>query len=377
MDTSASSSLSSHVSTQAHALMTAAGYDNAHAVDELLADLLTADETTTPWPSQISDDHTPVEFSLALDHGQRPTVRILAEALAARPSLAANLHAAQHLLERWASRYSLAMGQYQQVADLFAGAPPDSQFAVWFSVVLRRRNVPRIKVYLNPQCRGTRHSVALVVTAMRRLGLGGAYPALQAAAIQPGGRYSFLALDLHHGPRSRIKVYASHAATATDADAARAAAVVPGVDTDEVTTFCRLAAGDTLGSATSRPLVSSYTFVDGDSCHPSGYSLYVPIRSHVTDDRQARDRAIALARRYGHDAGLVDEAITAIARRDLAAGVGLIPHIAVRLGDRAPGLTVYLSSEAYRVSPPRPRTAFPPMSGPTRPERSGSSPEPR
>ncbi|GAA4215299.1 tryptophan dimethylallyltransferase family protein [Actinocatenispora rupis] len=350
-------SLSAHVRSQAAALMTVAGYDDTTAVNDILADLLATgaacDATTPPWPSDISDDHSPVEFSVALDHGQRPTVRILGEAVADDPGCEANLAAAQRLLQRWSRRYNLDLSRYEKIADLFLSTPPVSPFALWFSLVFRHQHPPQIKVYLNPQCRDAHHSWHLVAEAMQRLGLGAAHRTLASAARRPGAGFSFVALDLHHGARSRIKIYLSHTPTATAEDAVAAAVAVPGIDLDEVAQFCRLAAGDSIGHG-ARPLVSGFTFVQSDTDQPSGYSLYVPIRCHVTDDAQARDRALTLAHRYGHDAGLIDRAIAGVARRDLADGVGLIPHVSLRLGAHPPGLTVYLSSEAYHATAPRP-----------------------
>ncbi|BCJ39314.1 prenyltransferase [Actinocatenispora thailandica] len=358
------SSLYEYANGQLQALTAAVGRADDHGAGALLADLLgtDSDRRTTcapPWPSDVSDDHTPVEFSVALDHGRQPTIRVLAEALAAQPGLGANMDAARRLLATWARRYRLSLDRYHQVADLFLSAPPVSQFALWFSLVFKAAQQPAIKVYFDPNCRGREHAADRVAESLNRLNLGHAYPTLRRYAMRPDAaegdldRYTFFALDLHDGPRSRVKVYVSHH-DATAADAARAAAAAPGVDADEVAEFCRLAGGDATVFG-GRPLVSSYTFVEGDSDRPSGYSLYVPIRSYVTDDVEARDRVLALADRYGHDTGLIDRAIDAVARRDLADGVGLLAHVSLRLGDGRPGLTVYLSSEAYRVEPPRRR----------------------
>jgi len=88
---------------------------------------------------------------------------------------------------------------------------------------------------------------------------------------------------------------------------------------------------------------------------PVGYSIYVPIRGYVSDDREARVRVMALLDRYGFDGAVFERAITALTQRLLLDGVGLIAHVSLRLGPPRPGVTVYLSSEAYRVNPPRSR----------------------
>src|SRR5262249_52513475 len=88
---------------------------------------------------------------------------------------------------------------------------------------------------------------------------------------------------------------------------------------------------------------------------PVGYSLYVPIRSYVRDDDEARDRVMALLTRHGFDGSALDRAITAVTQRPLDAGVGLIAHVSLRLGRPRPGVTVYLSPGPHRVSPRPPR----------------------
>jgi hypothetical protein len=94
----------------------------------------------------------------------------------------------------------------------------------------------------------------------------------------------------------------------------------------------------------------------------------VPIRSYVSDDEEARDRVAALLERYGFDSVELDRIITALTRRPLREGVGLIAHVSLRLGLPRPGVTVYLSAEAYQVSPPRPRRQPTAMFDAQRPE---------
>jgi hypothetical protein len=100
--------------------------------------------------------------------------------------------------------------------------------------------------------------------------------------------------------------------------------------------------------------VGSYTFL-GDIGRPAGYSAYVPIRSYVSDDEEARYRVVTLLDRYGFDSTELDRIIAALVNRPLHEGVGLIAHISLRLGPPRPGVTVYLSAEAYQVAPPRER----------------------
>jgi hypothetical protein len=179
---------------------------------------------------------------------------------------------------------------------------------------------------------------------------------VRSRALRPGAddadRPAFFALDLHDTETSRIKLYVSQH-HADLADVARAATVVDGVDPIEVAEFCRVATGSA-GPYSRRPVLSSYTFAAGAD-RPVGYSVYVPIRSYVTDDAQARHRTRTLLSRHGVDPDRLDPAIAAVAARPLEDGVGLIAHVSLRLGRPRPGVTVYLSSEAYHVRAPQPQ----------------------
>jgi DMATS type aromatic prenyltransferase len=306
------------------------------------------------WPSDIADDHSPVEWSVAFNNAEPPALRVLAEVSAAEPGLEANTEAAYSFLAANAARFGLTTARLDTIRDVFAPAQPAGSFALWCSLVFRHGRDPEFKVYLNPEVAGVDRAPELVEEALGRLGLGGAYRTMLARSIRPGelgrrDRLSFFALDLHDGPQARVKLYVSHH-DAEAADAARAAAVVPGIVPDDVAGFCRAAGGP--GRFDRRPLVGSYTLTGGAD-QPVGYSVYVPIRDYVDDDLQARDRVVGLLAQHGFGTAPLHRSIAAVSRRPLGAGVGLIAHVSLRLGPPRPGVTVYLSAEAYHVTPPR------------------------
>ncbi|MDI6104184.1 tryptophan dimethylallyltransferase family protein [Actinoplanes sp. NEAU-A12] len=307
------------------------------------------------WPSGVADDHTPIEFSLAYNETEPPALRILAEVLAPAPGVAENMAATYAFLHRHADRYGLSTRRLDMVRDLFAGDRTTGDFGLWISLVFRAGRRPEFKVYFNPEVTGAERAPEIVAEALRRLGLGDAYARMLDHAVRPGelgrrDRLTFFALDLHDGPQARVKLYLSHHDAGPE-DAARAAAAVDGVDPAEVAAFCvdsgRAARFD------GRPLVDSYTITEGVG-RPVGYSIYVPIRDYVGDDRQAHHRMLPLLDRYGFDPAFLDRAIAAVTDRPLDDGVGLLAHVSLRLGPPRPGMTVYLSSEAYQVMPPRP-----------------------
>ncbi|RAK43203.1 DMATS type aromatic prenyltransferase [Actinoplanes lutulentus] len=343
-----------HLGGQIRRLCDVVGIDPATPV-ELLSELLGAHgsrplDAPPAWPSDVADDHTPIEFSIAYNDSEPPALRILAEAFGTTPGVRANALATYDFLHAQAERYGLSTRRLEAVRDLFATESPQGDFVLWLSLVFRNGHPPEFKVYFNPEVHGADHSPELVARALDRLGLGSAYQMMLSQAIREGelgrkDRLTFFALDLQDGPQARVKLYLSHH-DAQAGDVARAASVVDGVDPAQVAEFCELA-GRTERFA-GRPLVGSYTITQGAE-RPNGYSIYVPIRSYVADDQEARERVLPLLERYRFDPAMLDKAIAAVTSRSLDSGVGLIAHVSLRLGPPRPGMTVYLSSEAYQV----------------------------
>jgi DMATS type aromatic prenyltransferase len=366
-------SLCEHLSGQLARLCDVARTDSDAPLD-LLGDLLgpagSSPLSEPPaWPSKVADDHTPVEFSIAFNEGESPTLRILGEALGSPPDAATNLSAAYRFLGTQAHRYGLSTSRLDRVRDLFDTERPRGGFALWYSLVLRGDRRPEFKVYLNPELRGVERAPDLVAEALHRLGLGTSYQTMLDHGVRPGqlgraDRLTFFALDLHDGPQARVKLYLTHH-DAEVRDVVRAAGVVDGIDAAEIAEFCT-AAGGGAGPFSGRPLVDSYTFTEGVD-EPVGYSIYVPIRGYVSDDEVARDRVAALLARYGFDTAEFDRAIAAVTQRPLRGGVGLIAHVSLRLGPPRPGVTVYLSAEAYGVTAARPRRVPAPRKPAVRP----------
>lgn len=349
-------SLREHVGGQLARLGVASGLPDTRSAQTLLRELLGpagGRALTQPpsWPSNIADDHTPVEFSLALAADRAPTLRILGEALPAEPGPAANLRHARELLARWAPEYGLTMDRLDRVADLFLPDVPAGLFGLWFSLVFPPAGPPAIKVYLDPAVRGADSAPELVEEGLRRLGLAAGYGPLR-ARMTDRDHFTFFALDLHDRAGSRVKVYVAHEHATTD-DIVRATGAATDVDPATVVEFCAQAGGGH-GPFDNQPLLSGYTFLDSDADRPSGYSLYMPIRGYVRDDSEARQRAAKLLANHGLDADVLDRAVGALTDRSMDSGVGLIAHVSLRLGGGAPGITLYLSSEAYAAAEPNP-----------------------
>jgi hypothetical protein len=352
-------SLREHTSDQLRNLCAAIGLPDAEeavsVLTLLLGDLGDRALAAPPlWASHVSDDLTPVEFSIALDEDGSPALRMLVEPIADGSGVHANNRVALRVLDALAERFGLSLDQFRKIWGLFVQDEPCGRFGIWYSVIFRRNAAPDFKVYFNPAALGEERAPALVSEALSRLGFEEAYGLVSGRAANREGldRFTFFALDLHTRPQSRVKVYVSHHDAGLPV-VERAAAGMPGVALARVRDFYSVIAGDRL--LTGLPALSSYSFIGANASVPNNYSLYMPIRDLVSDDRSALERILLLMEAHDMDPALLHRALDAVTSRRLDDGVGLLAYVSLRLGSAQSGITVYLSSEAYAVMPPRSR----------------------
>ena len=355
--TRVTSTVFDHLAGQLDRLSATVGLGRSPGHHSLLKELLGAAakrslDAGPIWPSDISDDHSPVEFSLAFDADRPPALRLLGETVSASPNPVSNAAELVRFLETTES-FGISLDRFNSVRDLFLPSNSGESFLLWYSLVLRADSSPALKVYFNPAAQGPENSREIVAEALSRLGRPNAYAQLARHALQRGDqdRLTYFAIDLHDRPHSRVKIYTTHA-NAEAADALRCAEAINAISADRLIDFCAIA-GRT-DEFSGRPLTSSYTYLSPDTDHPSGYSLYLPIRDYVSDDEDARDRVVTVLEENGFQSGLLDRAIRSLTDRSLADGSGLLAHVSLRLSATArPGVTVYLSSEAHAVARPR------------------------
>ncbi|WP_282702346.1 tryptophan dimethylallyltransferase family protein [Streptomyces sp. CC219B] len=307
-----------------------------------------------PSPSFVSDDHSPAEFSVSFPTGEAPTVRVVVEPGCAARSFAESARVGRRALEALAERWSFSTEPLTRVDDLFFPAAAQGPFALWCAMDLRRDRAPGVKVYVNPACHGRGPAAQVTEEALTRFGFGRAWPALleHGASRGPDGdEFVFFAIDVGAWQTRRVKVYIAHRDfTVTGAQAV--SRLLPGGCAQQLGEFCRTV-GDT-EFFDRRPLVSCLSFTEWDQERPSGYTLHVPVRDYVRDDRVARNRAATVLRRHGMDTGALDRALAAMTDRGPSEGVGLISYVSLVQSTRQPPrLTVYLSPEGYEVRPPR------------------------
>ncbi|HET9379303.1 MAG TPA: tryptophan dimethylallyltransferase family protein [Streptomyces sp.] len=311
-------------------------------------------------PTFLSDDHTPVEYSLSFTPGRAPVLRVLLDPGRGAGDLAVGGRAGLDFVREAGRRWNFSTARLDDLADLFLPPDPEGPLALWCALELRPGGVPKVKVYLNPAARGGKRSAETVREALRRLGHQRAFDALP-----PGDRFLFFALDLGDWDEPRAKVYLAH----QDVRAEEAAALSRTADTsgraglrDFFHAVTGTAHDDPDGDAAllRRPFQSCHAFTRTASRRPTGFTLYVPVRDHVRHDGEALERAVNVLEHHGMDPGPLVRGVAAVTGRRLTDGVGLLSYVSLaHQRGRRPRATVYLSAEAYRVRPPNVRAARP------------------
>jgi DMATS type aromatic prenyltransferase len=318
-----------------------------------------------PTHSFLSDDHTPVEFSLSFVPHEAPTLRVLLEPGCAAADLTQNGRTGLQVIREMAQRWDFPTDRLDELEDLFFPVSPRGPLSLWCALELRPGGVPKVKAYLNPAASGQARSAATVREALHRLGHRQAF-----TALPQGDRHLFFALDLGDWEEPRAKVYLAHH-NLSAAEASGLSRMDGGPGQAEIEAFFRIAAGhDTDAAALGpgdvqdprlgrRPVQSCHAFTNTPAGLPSGFTLYIPVRDYARHDREALDRAVAILGRYGMDAAPLIRSLSTVTSRQLQDGVGLIAYLGLAFQQgQPPRATVYVSSEAYEVKPP---AAAPPL----------------
>jgi pyrroloquinoline quinone (PQQ) biosynthesis protein C len=317
-----------------------------------------------PWPSDVGDDHTPYEWSIAFGGADGPELRLLVEPLGSPPSLIANRDRAVAILEQLENEGELDLGRFRAIRDLFLPDDPRGLFSLWLAVSISARGALDYKLYLNPECRGPALAPALVEEALVRLGFSRAWGHVASTIGRRGpvlDEIKYFSLDLAASDRARVKVYARHHHPTIDemeAAARGAASAVPG----DVARFLRQLGAPAGERLSGRALATCLAFVAGGDERPAAATHYYPINGYAEDDAQVAQRVQGMMIENGLDGALYRRALEAFARRPLGERIGLQSYVSFRRQGGSPRVTVYLAPELYRPaaiaqSEPRPAPA--------------------
>jgi DMATS type aromatic prenyltransferase len=304
------------------------------------------------WQSEISDDNTPVEFSVTIAKG-RAEVRVLFEPQGDEPTLASFRSAGLLFNERLEREFGASLARFRLLQDLFLPEGMEGPFAVWSSAVFAPGERPSFKAYFNPQARGTEQAESLVKEALQRLGLHRAWSALEQSAVRRGpvlDELKYFALDLSADAHARVKVYVRHHAASPD-DLENASSMAQSYVPGEARQFVRAMRGGDQRLNVRAPFTCS-SFVGECDDRPAATTLYVPICAYVRDDAAAEARVQQYLRQKDVDHSLYSAILNGFAHRPLDAGVGMQSWIALRRYQGVARLTVYLATEANRVHAP-------------------------
>lgn len=298
---------------------------------------------TAPTVNDITDDGTPFEYSIALGPGLRE-VRLLLEPQGQSTTPQTSW------TEGWATLRSLQqlglahLSTAEAVRDLFEPRAHVARFGLWLALALRPGTSPLIKVYFDPAAAGVEQSHTVVGEAMARLGFAPGWAWLNRHVLDyPDTRIDSFSLDLTRNANGRVKIYttgATHDAAAVEALVSPLPKCTPGA----AQKFC----ADLLGASTvfdQRLPQICWSLTSRERTHPVNGTLYLPARCYTSDDETVLRRL----RRTLPDpeAVALDRAVHGIARRDLAAGSGIISWASTRIVAGPPHITAYLSVEGY------------------------------
>jgi DMATS type aromatic prenyltransferase len=336
------------------ALCAAVGFDaRARAIA-----ISTVEDVLAPWGhwsisdsprscSDITDDHGPIEFSLALNGGSAE-VRLLFEAQAESSEMMAQWAVGQEVNTHLGRRYGASLERLRAVEDLFVPTAREARWAVWHSLCFDGSAAPQLKVYLNPQAQGRQRAPAVVAETLARLGLADAASGV-VRCNRRGDELKFFSLDLDDPADARVKVYKVHH------DAVRADIEAELKQARDYRPELLSSFFDTIAASDGpfiRLPVSTYLSLTSAEESPTTATIHFPVRAYADSDERVYQRVCAFL--DGDDRALYQRAITAFARRPLAHGIGMQSYVSIRMHRGARRVTVYLAPELYEVVPPRP-----------------------
>lgn len=302
------------------------------------------------WASDITDDHTPFEFSLALN-GRAENVRILTEPQdTERPSLAASWRLATEVNEELASSWGAGFQSYSKVADLFEPTPSDEgHFGLWHSAIFEAGG-PQFKVYLNPEVHGGEDGERVLCAALGRLGLTEAWASIADNALRRGDldQAMYLSLDLVNAPHARVKIYVAHR-NSTAEDIIDALASCPGFDANSIRSWLQQLMGS-MGPFLDRPPITCFA-LQGDKPGLHSATLHLPVRCYLAEDFEIARRVCRLLK-FPQQVSFM-RALTVTAERPLELDRGLQTYVSLRASPGLEAVTVYLAPQVYSSPPAR------------------------
>jgi tryptophanase len=315
------------------------------------------------WISNVSNDHAPYEYSVAISQGTGDTdLRFLIEAQPSSNNWTCLRNEALRLTESIAAGYgkTVCLDRFNMIRDLFLPDQtevPKAIMAMWHSYALNSSSEPVWKVYFDPgAASGGSHAERSATTceALSRLELGDSWNLLQ-QHMSPDDYVVYFSLDLCNDAAARVKVYVAHP-NATAAEVARKHDSLCGSSSDsyEIQRFIKAMSGGTTGPFTRKPLLSCFAFTSTAPGRPVG-TVHFPVDAYVADDAEARGRIERYFSSSTDVSPLCVEkyawALKVVQRRPLQQRAGIHAWVSLKLkGQGDYTNTFYLSPEIFEKS---------------------------
>ncbi|CAG8909184.1 unnamed protein product [Penicillium egyptiacum] len=306
------------------------------------------------WVSDVSNDHSPFEYSLALSQQTGASeLRFLIEAQPEENSLAALQERTSRLTDDIATEYGptrVSLDRLNLVRDLFLPPNAEGKLASWHSFATSN-TLEKWKIYLNPLASGSQNASKVTREALERLGLASSWELLD--SIMTGDDYPiYFSLGLSPDPEdAEVKVYVAHRGASATQIAQKHVKMDPKSSVHAIEMFYSIMAGGSLGPYRGKPGLSCFHFKNKDPSRPAARTVLYPMDSYAADDVEARERietymdAISAPQLYRER---YRNAISSVQRRPLGAGRGI--HSWVSMKEKSDGKrsnTFYLSAELY------------------------------
>lgn len=298
---------------------------------------------TPYWPSDISDDHTPFEFSVEFG-SEDVLLRILFESQIKPITSNSTWLAGLQFHERIKHLPGVDLTKFELIADLFKPKDKSFNFSLWHSAVLNSDGNYVFKAYLNPQIHGSESSAALIQEVLIRLNLINAWEfiASKLRASEGNLQLMFFSLDLVQGTHARVKIYLSNNTMSLQnyeflfqdsrnykpGEISKSIRVLTGLDS----------------TIDSRPIGNYFAFNCGDQKKPA-CTIQVPIRNYVENDYAALQRTLTLL--PNNHRKKLHAAMNNISTKTLELNRGLLAHVSIKYDAEKLGIVTYLSAEAY------------------------------
>ncbi|MDI3288663.1 iron-containing redox enzyme family protein [Polyangium sp. 15x6] len=299
------------------------------------------------WRSNVADDGTPYELSVAFSEEEQPEIRVLVEAQGESPGLDALWRAGKDLSRRLQHDFNASLSKLHEVEDLFEprGA---GRLAVWHAAAFQPEQAPEFKIYLDAQAQGTARAQSVVEEALWRLGYRHAWRRMLEGPLRRGfalDELKYFALDLSPHGEARAKVYVSHHGVSL---AELSASLLPDAcDVDSMVDFCRHMTGGE-GPYTGRPIFTCTAFRDIHMSAPLSQTLYVPIVDYTSSDHMVRQRVSGYMDLHGLPVRSYQAALPAKAEGKTNRKHS---YVGLRHDGGKRRLTVYVSPQAHAPMP--------------------------